>query len=129
MHNLTRCASLTSDYWKGQKGQKIPVWSYREKLFSEDQLFNFSNITCFSEYVVECHAQIMTQDLVLQTDTQSSETSGKYFRIHLFAELRKYSFNSTPEAKNQPPECFWPVRFVIGRFQRHKAYTFWIYIF
>ena len=40
------------------------------------------------------------------------------------AELRKYGFHSAPEAEYQLPDLFWPVCFVIGRFQRHKTYTF-----
>ena len=67
MLNLTRCATLYRTIEKAKKRIKsLPNFA---GLYLEYQLFDFSNITCFPKDAVECHAQIMTQNLVLQTGT------------------------------------------------------------
>lgn len=64
---LTRCATLYRTIEKAKKRIKsLPNFA---GLYLEYQLFDFSNITCFPKDAVECHAQIMTQNLVLQTGT------------------------------------------------------------
>lgn len=67
LYNLTRCATLYRTIEKAKKRIKsLPNFAGQ---YLEYQLFDFSNITCFPKDAVECHAQIMTQNLVLQTGT------------------------------------------------------------
>lgn len=46
--------------------QNCPDYPYIiESTFLEDEMFYLSNITLFSKYTVECHAQVVPQNFIL----------------------------------------------------------------